>query len=114
MDSGRRWIAAGDGSHPEIDRGRIWIATGYRWMTGDGSQEMDHRRRMTVNLLAFHEDIEATRSYTRLEVTLISSYEVIIECRYADIRCTGGMAPPCMIPSNIPSTIPSSTQITIQ
>ena len=31
-----RWIAAGDGSRPEMDRGRIWIATGYGWMTGGG------------------------------------------------------------------------------
>ena len=70
-----RWIAVGDGSRPEkdcdlkwmlgdrsrpeMDRGLIWIATRYGWMTevddrtwltGDGSQEMDHGRRMTINL----------------------------------------------------------------
>jgi len=40
MDRGRRGIAAGDGSQDgsrsEIDRGQIWIATGYGWMTGCG------------------------------------------------------------------------------
>ena len=38
-------------------------------MTGDGSQEMNHGRRMTINLLPSHEDIEVTRSYTLLEIT---------------------------------------------
>jgi len=30
-----------------------------RWMTDDGSHQMDHGRWMTVNLLPFHEDIVA-------------------------------------------------------
>jgi hypothetical protein len=46
---------------------------------------------MTINLLHFYEDIAVMRSYTILEITtLISSYEVTIERRYADIRCTAG------------------------
>jgi hypothetical protein len=49
-----------DGSRTERDRGMLWIVTGYgwmtlvddrRWMTGDGLREMDHGRRMTINLL---------------------------------------------------------------
>jgi hypothetical protein len=36
---------------------------------------MDHGRRMTINLLPFHEDIEVMRSFTLLEITtLISIY----------------------------------------
>jgi len=31
---------------------------------------------MTINLLPFNEDIEVMRSYTLLEITLISSYGV--------------------------------------
>jgi len=46
MDRSRKEIVAGDGSNDElrseIDRGQIWIATGYRWMTGYGWQEMNH------------------------------------------------------------------------
>jgi len=38
-------------------------------MTGDGSQEMDNGRRMTINLLPFYEDIEVMQSYTILEIT---------------------------------------------
>jgi len=131
LDHSRRWIAAGDGSQPEMDRSRRWIAAGdgsrqdmdrdrmwmddRRWMTGDGSQEMDHWRRMATNPVPFYEDIEVMRSYTILEVTtLISSYEVSMESRYTCIRYTGGMAAPSMIPSTIQSTIQSSTQITIQ
>jgi hypothetical protein len=39
LDHSRRWIAAGDGSRPEMDRGQ-------RWMTRVGSRpEMDHGRR---------------------------------------------------------------------
>jgi hypothetical protein len=130
MDRGRRWIAAGnglrpdmvtrDGSCPEVDCGLIWIVTGYglltevddrRWMTGDGSQQMKHGRRMTINLLPFYEDIQAIRSYTILEITTLNSnYEVSMEHRYACIQCTGGMAPP----STIPSTIQSTTQCTTQ
>jgi hypothetical protein len=70
-------------------------------MTGDGSRETDDNQSPFL-----YEDIEVMRSYTLLEITSISSYEVTIERRYADIRCTGGMAPP--------STIPSTTQSTIQ
>ena len=54
----------------------IWIATRQmtevddrRRMTEDGSQEMDHGGRMTINLLPFDEDIEVTRSYTILKIT---------------------------------------------
>jgi len=35
LDHGRRWMTR-DGPSPEMDRGRIWIATGYGWLTGDG------------------------------------------------------------------------------
>jgi len=127
-DRGRRWIAAGDGLRPEMvnkrwipsgdgsrhdmDRDRIWMddwiwMDDQRWMTGDGSQEMDHWRRMATNPVPFYEDIEVMRSYTILEITtLISNYEVTLERRYADIRCTGGIAPPSTIPSTTQSTIP--------
>jgi len=40
-----------------------------RWMTGDRSQEMEHGRRMTINLLPFYEDIAVMRSYTIVEIT---------------------------------------------
>ena len=39
-DGDRRWMTR-DGSRPEMDRGQIWIATGYGWMTGGGSRETD-------------------------------------------------------------------------
>jgi len=39
-------ITAGDGSRTERDCGR-------RWMTGDGSREIDQGRRMTINLLSY-------------------------------------------------------------
>jgi len=89
LDRGRRWITR-DGPHSEMDR----------------SQEMDHGRRMAINPLPFYEDIAVMRSYTfSKSLTLISSYGVAIERRYADIRCTGGMAPPRTIPSTIQNTI---------
>jgi hypothetical protein len=113
---GTNEITAGDGSRPEMDRCRKWVAAGdgsrpdwhcgRRWMTGDGSQEMDHGRRMTMNLLPFYEDSQAMRSYTILEITTLNSnYEVSMQRRYACIRCTSGMAPPSTMPSTIPSTI---------
>jgi hypothetical protein len=62
-------------------------------MTGDGSQEMDHGRRMTVNLLPFHEDIEAIRSYTLFEISYydfnLRSYNRAQICRYAMYRRHG-------------------------
>jgi hypothetical protein len=66
--AGFNWITAGDGSRPDMDHDRIWMDN-RMWVTGDGSQEMDHGRRMTINLLPFHEDIEVIRSYTLLEIT---------------------------------------------
>jgi len=48
----KRWIPSGDGSQPDMDCDRIWMDD-WRWMTGDGSQEMDHGRRMTTNLLSY-------------------------------------------------------------
>jgi hypothetical protein len=39
---GNEWLEP-TGSQPEMDRDMIWIATGYGWMTGGGSQEMDLR-----------------------------------------------------------------------
>jgi len=89
-----------DGSRPDMDRDRIWMDD-RRWISGDGSRETDGNQSPFL-----YEDIEVMRSYTLLEISLISSYEVIIERRCADIRCTGGMAPL--------STIPSTTQSTIQ
>ena len=78
-----------------------------RWIaTGDGRPQMDHGRRMTINLLLFYEDVQAMPSYTILEImTLKSNYKVSMERRYACIRCTGGMAPPSTIPSTLQSTI---------
>jgi len=62
---------------PDIDHDRIWMDD-RRWMTGDGSQEMDHGRRLTFNPLPIYEDIEVMRSYTILEITtLISNYKVL-------------------------------------
>jgi hypothetical protein len=52
-----RWIAVRGGSWPDMDRNRIWMDD-RRWMTGYRSQEMDHGRRMTINLLPLYEDIE--------------------------------------------------------
>jgi len=49
-----------------------------------------------MKILRLCEVIPLSRS-----LTLISSYEVTIERRYGDIRCTGGMAPPSTIPSTI-------------
>jgi len=40
-----------------------------RSKTGDGSWEMDYWRRMTMNLLSFHEDIDVILSCTILEIT---------------------------------------------
>jgi hypothetical protein len=75
-------------------------------MSGDGSREMDHGRRMTINPLPFYEDIEVMRSYTIFEITtLISNYEFSMERRYADTRCTaGGMVPASTIPTTVQST----------
>ena len=50
MDPVRRWIAAADGSRQDMDRDQLSMHD-QRWMTVDGSQEMDHGRRMTINLL---------------------------------------------------------------
>jgi hypothetical protein len=75
-----------------MDRGRLWIATGLRWMSGGGCHEMDHERGMTINLLSY------------------GSYKVIIGLRFADIQCSDGIAPP----STMLSTHHSTTQSTIQ
>jgi len=42
----KRWTQSGDGSQQDMDRDRIWMDD-RRWMTGDGSQEMDLRRWIT-------------------------------------------------------------------
>jgi len=95
MDRGRRRIAAGDGwqeMHP-VQRS---IAAGYgsrldmdgwpevddrRWTTGDGSRETDDSQSPS-----FHEDIEAIRSYTLLEISYydykLRSYNRAQICRY--------------------------------
>ena len=107
----KRWILFRAGSRHDMDRNRIgmddriWMDD-HRWMTGDGSQEMDHWRRMATNPVPFDEDIEVMRSYTILEITtLFSNYEVTLERRYAAIGFTGGIAPPSTIPSTTQSTI---------
>jgi hypothetical protein len=75
-------------------------------MTGDGSLEIDHGRRMTLNLLLLYEDIAVMRIYAMLEIiTLISNYEFSTESRYACLLCTGGMAPPSMIQGTIQSCV---------
>jgi hypothetical protein len=80
-------------------------------MTRDESQEMDHGRRMAINLLPYYEDIEVMQSYTILEImTLISNYEVAMERRYACIQCSGGMAPPSTMRSTPQSTTQSTNQ----
>jgi len=85
-------MAGGYGSRPNMDG---WP----RWMTGDWWQEMDLRRWNTgdgwhssgspvMNILRLSEVISSSRS-----LTLISRYEVTMELRYADIPCSGGIAP---------------------
>jgi hypothetical protein len=77
------------------------------WMTRNGCQEMDHGRRMTISLLPFMKILRLCEvlPFSR-SITFISSYEVTIECRYPDTRCTtGGIAPPTTIQSTIQSTI---------
>jgi len=64
-------------------------------MTGDGLRETDDNQSPSL-----YEDIEVMRSYTLLKITSISSYEVTIERRYADIRFTGGMAVTTKCPSS--------------
>jgi hypothetical protein len=59
-----------------------------RWISGDGSRETDNSQSPSL-----YEDIEVMRSYTLLEITSISRYEITIGRRYADIRFTGSMAP---------------------
>jgi hypothetical protein len=84
-----RWIPSGDGSRQDMDLDRIWMDDRRR-MTGEGSQEMDHGRRMTINLLPFHEDIEVIRSYTLLEITtLISNYATTQLQWNADLQTYG-------------------------
>jgi len=46
------------------------------------------------------EDMEVKRSFTLLEITLISCNEVTIKCRYADISFCSGMAPPTKCPGS--------------
>jgi len=47
MDRDEKWIAAREGLRPEVDNQEV---DDRRWMTGDGSQEMDHERQMTIGL----------------------------------------------------------------
>jgi len=133
--AGTDWITAGDGLRPkrdhswkgiasrdgsrldmdgwlEVDDCR-WITTGYGWMTADGSWEMDHGRWITVDgwqsiSFPFRKILRlyAVIPFARL-VTMISSYEVTIQRRYADTRCTAGGLVPA-------STILTTTQSTIQ
>jgi len=62
-------------------------------MTGYGSQEMDHGRRMTINLLPFDDDIEVMRSYTIVEITYfdfkLRSYNRAQICRHPMYRRHG-------------------------
>jgi len=80
MDHSQRRIAANDGWY-EMGSGQRWIAAWYgswldndwwqevdnqRWVTGDGSQEMD------ANQCSFqYADIEVLQSYTLLEITYL-------------------------------------------
>lgn len=48
-------------------------------MTGDGSQQINHGRQMTINLLPMYKEIEIVRNDTILQITLISSYNVTIQ-----------------------------------
>jgi len=72
-------------------------------MTGDGLPTTDDNRSSSP-----YDDIEVRQSYILLEITLISNYEVTIERSYADIRCTGGMAPPTTCPSSNAEYCPES------
>jgi len=73
LDHSRRGMVAGDAWRLERDCGRTGIAAGAGW------QEMDQGRWIKW-------DGWQSISFP------IWSYEVTIECRYACIRCTGGMA----------------------
>jgi hypothetical protein len=72
-----------------MDPDRIWMDD-WTCMTGDGSQEMDHGRRMTINLLPFDEDIESVRSYILLEISYyhfkLPSYSETQICRHTMYR----------------------------
>jgi hypothetical protein len=59
-------------------------------MTGDGFQEMEHGRRMTINLLPVCENIAVMRSYTIVEITYfdfkLRSYTGTQICRHMMYR----------------------------
>jgi hypothetical protein len=60
---------------------------GMRSMTRDGSQEMEHRRRITINVLPFDEDIEAMLSVTLYEITTLISYYTTMQLQWnADMQ----------------------------
>jgi len=44
MDRGRKWIAAGNGSQPEMDRGRGWIAA-REGLRPEMDDKIDHGQR---------------------------------------------------------------------
>ena len=63
MNCGLRWMTR-DGSRLDKDGGRIQIVTGYGWMTGDPSQEMDNGGGMTISLLSNMN----VRSYNQVQI----------------------------------------------
>jgi len=67
MDA-RRWIPARYASQPDMDRDQIWI-NDRRWIIGDWTKEMDHRRQMAIHPLPCYEDIAVMWRYTLLEIT---------------------------------------------
>jgi len=95
IDHGERWITR-DGSRPK------YIAAGYGPRPDLGGwQEMDHGRRMTINLLLYMKIFSLCKviPFSR-SLTSTSSYEVTIKRRYADIRFTDSIGPLTECPSS--------------
>jgi len=97
----KRWILSGNRSWPDMDRDTIWMDDQH------GSQEMDHVRRMTINLLSFMRILRLVEvvPFSR-SLTLIIGSKVSIMSGFGDIECSSRIVQP--------SKIPSSTQRTNQ
>jgi hypothetical protein len=85
----RRDIPAGAGSRANMARDRISMQDG-RCVIGDGPQEMDPGRWITIHLLAFCEDIAVMGCYTLLKIPYIDvklrNYNPACICRHRMYR----------------------------
>jgi len=139
-DRGQRWTATGagspqdwdriqrlfttDASYLEVDCGQIRIVTRYgwvteldhmRWMAADQSQEMDHGRGVTINLLSNVKTLRLCEVIPcSTSLILISCHYVLIEFTYDDTHCAGGIAPLNTILSSIQSTTPYTMKSTMK